>query len=83
MNRYRARTDRNHREITQAFRKLGWKVFYTKQPTDLLVYRRGTMLLVEIKSDADAVLTLTQRQLIADGWPVRVVHDVSQIGELL
>jgi hypothetical protein len=82
LNRYRARTDRNHREIAAAFRKLGWKVFYSKVPTDLIVLRGGRMLLIEIKSDAWAKLTQQQVALIRDGWPVRVVHDISQVEQI-
>lgn len=65
LNRHRARTDANHREITGGLRDAGVMYWYTKQPCDLIIAHRITRhpMLVEIKADRRARLTELQQQL--------------------
>jgi len=80
--RWAAKVDRNHNEITQTLRKLGWRCIYLKTPCDLLICRGGQVRLVEIKRDAKAPLTKVQKDLLADGFPLHVVRTVAEASEI-
>lgn len=79
--RRRARTDRNHAEIVQALRQVGWHVFDTSRLgngfPDLVIHRGGPVRLVELK-DKGGALTAAQELFIKTGWPVTILRSVDE-----
>ena len=76
---YAKRTDKNHVEISAAFRKMGAMVLNLSRQgegvPDLLVGFRGHTILVEVKSTKRATYTEAQKKFIAEwtgGMVVRV-----------
>ena len=77
LKRFAARTDANHKPITQALLKAGIRVYQIGWPCDLLCIHRHTKLPVflEIKATAASKLTDAQMDLqarIAGGYFHRV-----------
>lgn len=76
-----AKVDRNHSEIVQAFRRLGYLVADTsrlgKGFPDLLV-QKGGVWLVEVKAPKGK-LTKDQEAFVAQGWKVDVVRTVDDV----
>jgi len=84
----RAKVDRNHPEIVDAFRALGWRVKSTaglKGWCDLTCQRvfRGVVvtLLVEIKMPK-GTMTPAQMALQLDGWWIHTVRTVKDVQDL-
>jgi len=85
-----ARTDRNHAEIINAFRRLGWSVHDTSRLgggfPDLVAYKSGhSVMLVEVK---DGDLPPSRRKLtrdeevFAENFPVYIVGSVDDVLEI-
>ncbi len=77
LKRFAARTDANHKPITQALLKAGVRVYAIGWPCDLLCIHRETKLpiFLEIKSTSKSKLTDAQLDLqarIAGGYFYRV-----------
>lgn len=76
--RRRARTDRNHAEIVQALRQVGWTVFDSSRLgggfPDLVIHRGGSVQLVELKVKRGA-LTKAQEEF-GKWWPVTILRSV-------
>ena len=49
IHRYNASTDGNQKDIIDALQSVGCRVYYIKQPVDLLVGFRGKNYLLEVK----------------------------------
>lgn len=75
-----AKTDSTQAPIVEALRKIGAKVYYIKEPVDLVVGFRKRNILMEVK-DVNGTLTKGQEEFIAT-WPGEV-HIVRSIGEAL
>lgn len=88
--RRKARVDRNHAEIVQALRQVGWTVFDSSGTgngfVDLVAARGGRLELIEVKDGAKAP---SRRQLTEDeakvhlafaqaGVEVRIVESVEE-----
>ena len=73
-----ARTDGNQISIVEALRAVGAKVYYIKEPLDLLVAHRGRTILIECKLPGEKA-SKTQQAFI-DGWPAEchVVHNTQE-----
>ena len=80
--RHAARTDDVQPEIIKALRAIGCRVFYLKEPCDLLVHHRNVLRLFECKDD-DGRLTKKQVQLIAEGWPIEIVRSPQEAVNLV
>jgi hypothetical protein len=79
----RPRLDANHKEIAQAFGRLGYLVLSLAGlgagVPDLLVYRRDKGLsLVEVKG-ATGTLTPDQVEFQQRGWPVVVTRTIDDV----
>lgn len=73
-----AKVDANQREIVSALKSIGAKVFYIKEPVDLLVGFRKRNILIEVKNlDGKDLLTKSQRDFFAS-WngEAYIVHGV-------
>lgn len=71
-----ARTDSNQADIIQGLREIGARVYYIKEPMDLIVgYRKKTVIL-EIKTE-EGRMTRQQAEFLAewDGGPAFVVRN--------
>ena len=75
-----ARTDANQPWILEALRKVGARVYYIKEPVDLLVGFRGQTYLLEIKTP-DGRMTKSQQDFL-DTWNGGPVSVVSTLDEL-
>ena len=73
LQRWAARRDGTESAIVRTLRRAGALVFALKGRgvADLLVYFRGRLFLLEIKT-ARGRLTAAQRDAVRVGWPVRV-----------
>jgi Holliday junction resolvase len=83
------KTDKNHREIVDAFRKLGCSVFDTSAIgrgfPDILVGKALKTVLVEIKSSDKATFTNYQKEFMLDwkGSTVCRVQDIDGVVRLV
>ena len=79
-----ARTDANQAEIIKSLRQIGARVYYIKEPVDLLVGFRGHTVVLEVKMDGGR-LTKQQVEFIAEwnGGPVHVVRDAQEAVNLV
>ncbi len=73
------RTDTNHKEIAQAFEKLGWHVHHTIGSWDLTVQKHQRTRLIEVKKDAKAKHTKAQEKMLADGWIIDRVECIADV----
>lgn len=84
-SRRRHRLDSNHKAIELALRKCGWQTINLSSIggacPDLLVQRRGRMLLVEVKTENGQV-TPEQMAFRLDGWPVTIIRTVEEVLKL-
>lgn len=92
MSRYAfARKDKNHNEIADAFRKLGYSVHDTSKLgddfPDMIVGKFDINVLVEVKREKDSKLSEGQLKFFTDwkGWTVvcKNVDDVERINKLV
>lgn len=78
----RLRKDANHSDVVSWFehcRCLVWDAAAHGAPFDLLVRTpSGRIVVVEVKH-GKGKLTDNERDMIADGWPVRIVRDVDDV----
>lgn len=79
-----ARTDANQAEIIKSLRDIGCRVFYIKEPVDLLVGYRGHTLVLEVKVDGGR-LTKPQIEFVAqwNGGPCHIVRDAQEAVEIV
>lgn len=94
MSRYAARTDQNHKEVTQALRSCGWTVIDTSRVghgfPDLLAFQRGAVRFIEVKDGtlppSRRVLTTDERAfhaaMAAAGVDVVIVESIDQVASL-
>lgn len=73
--RHRARSDPNHRELVEAFKRFGFSVRTVKWPADAVIAKAGRMAFVEFKRDDKAKLTKDQQALAADGFTLYIAID--------
>lgn len=82
-----ARTDSNKAAIVQALKAAGCMVYDLRLPVDLLVYRAGRLMLVEIKDGTKPPSarkhTALQAEFLAAGWPIHTVKSVDETLALL
>ena len=77
-----AKTDATQAPIVAALRLIGAKVYYIKEPVDLLVGFRKRNILMEVKNgDGKDALTKAQVEFIAT-WPGEL-HVVRNVNEAL
>jgi hypothetical protein len=79
-----ARTDANQAEIIKSLRDIGCRVYYIKEPCDLLVGYRQKTVLLEVKVDGGR-LTKPQVEFIAqwNGASLHVVRDPQEAVEIV
>ena len=83
----RARVDKNHKEIVECFRKLGWSVLSLsaqgKVCPDLLISYQKQCYLIEVK-DTGGKLRESQKEFMRTwGSPVYVVRSNNEVVSLL
>lgn len=61
--------------------RAGWLVLQLSE-FDLLCFRDGVIMMVEVKSGDEAKLTRHQEKLIAKGWPLVIIRSVEQAREV-
>ena len=83
---YAKRTDKNHVEISAAFRKMGAMVLNLSRQgegvPDVLVGFRGHTILVEVKSTKRATYTEAQKKFIAE-WTGGMVVRVDSVDDVI
>ena len=79
-----ARTDANQAEIIESLRKIGARVYYIKEPVDLLVGFRNKSVLLEVKVEGGRI-TKQQARFIAEwnGCPCHLVRDSREAVEIV
>lgn len=79
LSRRNPRRDQNEREIVTALRKVGASVAYLSDAglPDLLVWHRGRITLLEIKTRTGKA-TLAQARRSVEGWPVVTARTVDE-----
>ncbi len=78
------RTDRNHAELMQVLRDLGWLVADTHALpnwVDATAQRAGAIRLVDFKAP-NGKLTTSQQKLIAQGWLIAFIRSVDDCIQL-
>ncbi len=82
MPRRAAKVDSNHGEIVRALEQCGWLVCSLaplgKGVPDLLIYKAGKFVLVEVKSPKGAFNKL-QGLFQAQGWPVVLIRTIDDV----
>jgi len=72
--RHAAKRDYNETEIVEALHKAGCLTLKLNE-FDRLAYRGGRLFMLEIKNvDGKNKLTALQEELIARGWPLKIVR---------
>lgn len=78
-----ARTDANQAEIIKSLRDIGCRVYYIKEPCDLLVDYRKRWIVLEVKVEGGR-LTQKQIKFIAEtSAPVHIVRDSREAIEIV
>lgn len=76
-----AKADGNQREIVNALKAIGARVYYIKEPVDLLVGYRGKNCLLEVK-DIHGRLTKAQEEFMqtwpGEAWIVQTVNQAME-----
>lgn len=78
---FKARQDRNQKPIVAALRAMGFKVYTSGQPFDLLISKGNRVWIGEVKDPKKRghkhEFTDAQNKLIDDGWPVVVFREIA------
>lgn len=78
-----ARVDANQAEIIASLRNIGARVYYIKEPCDLLVDYRKRWVVLEVKMDGGRI-TKQQAKFIAETTaPVHIVRDSREAVEIV
>lgn len=79
-----AKTDANQQAIVERLRAIGARVFYVKEPVDLLVGYRNATVLLECKAPGGRI-TKAQAEFIAqwNGGALHVVRDPDEAVNLV
>lgn len=79
------RTDRNHAELVDVLRTLGWHVVDLHTVpcfVDAIAQRAGELRLLEFKADARSPYTAAQMRLFDRGWPIWVLRNLEDCERL-
>lgn len=71
MPNHAVKRDATHTEIVRALRQVGALVWEIEKEIDALVWFRGQMYLADFKAGRHWQLTATQKQMMAEGWPIK------------
>lgn len=71
------RRDNTHSEIVKGLRKCGYKVIPLHEFDALVLGPDGRLTMLEIKSPGGK-LTPSQKQLTAEGWPLKIAESVEE-----
>lgn len=81
IRRHDAKRDANEPEIVSALEVMGCKVIRMDQPCDLLVLHRGTVILVEVKTEKGRLSKA--QEALSQLWPIRVLRSVDEAIDLV
>lgn len=78
---YARRTDASLTAIVKAFRQLGWRVYVCNDSLCDLVIQKGHTRteLIEVKTP-NGTFTDMQKRRRADGWQIRTVRSLDDVG---
>ncbi len=81
LHRQAAQRDANEAELVRALRKCGFRVqLHSAWDLDLLCLRCKRVTPVEVKT-AKGTLTVSQKKLLEEGWPLVVMRSTKDVGD--